>query len=135
MSFSRFEYSNLSLSAAQPAAGQPLQVTVTVRNAGQVAGDEVVELYLDRQTSSPGMPFRTLQGFRRVHLNAGESKPVTFSLEARQLAFVDEAGHLVETPGQYTLSVGGSQPGRSVAPGAVVQQSFSITGAAVTMAP
>jgi beta-glucosidase len=91
-----------------------------------------VEVYLDRQTSSPGMPFRTLQGFRRIHLNAGESKPVTFSLDARQLAFVDEAGNLVETPGQYTISVGGGQPGRGYT---VVQQTLSITGAAVTMAP
>jgi beta-glucosidase len=82
------------------------------------------------------MPFRTLQGFKRVHLNSGESKQVDFKLDPRQLAFVDEAGNLVETSGEYTISVGGSQPGRGgIAPGAVVQQTFSITGAAVTMAP
>lgn len=136
LSFSRFEYSNLHVSTLQPMAGQPLEVTVTVRNAGQLAGDEVVELYLDRAVSSPGMPFRTLQGFRRIHLNAGESKQVKFALEPRQLAFVDDAGNLVETPGQYTISVGGGQPDRAaISSGSVVQREISISGAAVTMAP
>jgi beta-glucosidase len=135
-SFSRFEYSGLDLSTTQPAAGQPLQATVTVRNASQVAGDEVVELYLDRQTTSPGMPFRTLQSFRRVHLGGGESRSVIFSLEPRQLAFVDDAGKLVEMPGQYTISVGGQQPDRTaVSTGSVLQKEITVTGAAVVMVP
>ena len=81
-------------------------------------------------------PFRTLQGFSRVHLNAGESRPVKFMLDARQLAFADESGRVVETPGTYTLSVGSHQPDASgLAAGSVVQRSITVTGPAVTLAP
>jgi beta-glucosidase len=82
------------------------------------------------------MPSRTLQGFQRIHLKAGEAKPVHFLLQPRQLAWVDEAGNLVEAPGKYTISVGGRQASRAaIASGAVLQQPFSITGNAVTLAP
>jgi len=136
LSYSRFEYSGLQLGGGQIAAGQPLAVSVTVRNASQRPGDEVVELYLDRQASSPGMPFRTLQGFRRVHLNAGQSQVVEFKLDPRQLAFVDEKGTLVETPGSYTLSVGSHQPDSAGMAGrTVVSQAITITGTPVSMAP
>jgi beta-glucosidase len=133
LSFSRFEYSNLELSSARPKSGQPLEARVSVQNTGQIGGDEVVELYLDRPFTSPGMPFRTLQGFHRVHLNAGESRQVTFSLEPRQLAFVDEGGKLVETPGTYTISIGSEQPGAGHALGnRVLQQNITIEGEPVS---
>ena len=136
LSFSRFQYSGLKLSSASLTANSPLDVEVTVHNTSQRTGDEVVELYLDRQVSSPGMPFRTLQGFKRVHLSGGESQVVSFKLDPRQLSFADEAGNMVEQPGEYTVTVGGSQPGgNAVTSGAVLQQLFSITGAAATMAP
>jgi beta-glucosidase len=133
LSFSRFEYSNLELSSARPKSGQPLEARVSVQNTGQIGGDEVVELYLDRPFTSPGMPFRTLQGFHRVHLNAGESRQVTFSLEPRQLAFVDEGGKLVETPGTYTISIGSEQPEAGHALGnRVLQQNITIEGEPVS---
>jgi beta-glucosidase len=127
LSFSRFEYSDLKVSANQP-IGSPLAVEVTVHNTSQRAGDEVVELYLDRQVTSPGMPFRTLQGFQRVHLEAGASQPVSFKLEPRQLAFVDEHGKLIETPGTYTLTVGGQQPTPTTRGREFVQQTLTLTG-------
>jgi beta-glucosidase len=128
LSFSRFEYSDLKLSASPVPIGQPLEVQVTVKNTSQRAGDEVVELYLDRTVSSPGMPFRTLQGFQRIHLNGGEAKQVTLKLEPRQLAFVDDKGKLIASPGQYTISVGGQQPAANLAPGLVVQQAVALAG-------
>ncbi len=136
LSYSRFQYGDLQVSTASPQAGQALDVRVTVKNASTVAGDEVVELYLDRAPSPPGLPFRTLQGFQRVHLNAGESKTVSFSLTSRQLAFVDADGKLVASPGDYTISVGGRQPSRSaLASGSVVQQVIKVGGTAVTLEP
>jgi beta-glucosidase len=137
LSFSRFEYSGLQISSAQPATNQPVEVSVTVRNASQRAGDEVVELYIDREVSSAAMPFRTLQGFRRVHLNAGATTQVVFSLSARQLAFVDEAGKLVETAGKYVITVGGHQPGTSgvSSAGELLQQAITIHGPAAVIEP
>ena len=145
LSFSRFYYSNLRLAGRRPAAaaqapesvvGDPVNVTVTVENAGTVAGDEVIELYVDRESPQAGMPFRTLQAFRRVHFNGKESKPVDFTLSARQLAFVDESGMLVESPGVYTISVGGQQPEPgALAAGRLVQRKLMIRGGAITFPP
>jgi beta-glucosidase len=125
LSYSTFAYSHLQSQSANISAGEPLQVEATVRNTGSNDSDEVVQLYIDRETTSPAMPFRTLQGFHRVHLKAGESEQVSFRLEPRQLAWVDRDGALVIEPGEYTVSVGGGQPG----PGTnVVQQRFTIAG-------
>ena len=132
LSFSRFEYRNLQLSTTEPKAGQPLEVRVTVQNTSPRAGDEVVQIYLDRQPSSPAMPFRALRAFRRIHLNGGESKQVSFTLDARQLAFVDSGGKNIVAPGRYTISVGGQQPREAgTASGEVLRQEIIITGNAV----
>ena len=133
LSFSHFEYNDLALNTTEPRAGQPLEIKVSVRNTSQAEGDEVVELYLDRSLSSPDMPFRSLQAFRRIHLNGGESRAVTFSLDPRQLAFVDAEGKLVATPGQYTISVGGRQPEmKGLSSHEILQKQITITGEPVT---
>jgi beta-glucosidase len=132
LSYSNFTYSGLKLSSTTISAGEPLQVETTVQNHGGRNSDEVVELYLDRQTSSPAMPFRSLQGFRRIHLKAGESRQVKFTLDARQLAWVNADGALVIEPGQYTISVGGQQPG---AEANALQERFTITGKSVVDEP
>src|SRR5207248_3128241 len=110
LSFSHFEYRKLELSTTALRAGQQVEVSVTVQNTSQRAGDEVVQIYLDRQPSSPGMPFRALRAFKRIHLNGGESRQVAFTLDPRELAFVDGQGKNIVAPGRYIISVGGQQP-------------------------
>jgi beta-glucosidase len=78
------------------------------------------------------MPFRSLEGFQRVHLAAGESRKVSFTLIPRQLAWVNNDGALVVEPGQYTISVGGQQPGTETH---VLQQQFTIAGKSVVDEP
>ena len=129
MSFSRFVYHDLTQQAAEIKTADPLQVSVSVQNASKRDGEEVVELYLDRPFSSPDMPFRALRGFRRIRLKAGESQTVSFSLRPEHLAFVDADGKNMVTPGTYTISVGGAQPGARTAEH-VVQKQITITGTA-----
>ncbi len=77
LSYTRFEYSRLSMPASV-AAGESFEVRVDVRNVGTRAGEEVVQLYVrDKQASVP-VPLRSLQGFRRILLNPGESRTVVF---------------------------------------------------------
>ena len=130
LSFSRFVYRDLKLSAEQINAGEDLQISVSVQNTSQREGDEVVELYLDRAPRAPEMPFRALQGFKRVHLKAGAAQAVSFSLSPAQLAWVDGEGKSVVTPGTYTISVGGEQPGPRTETERFVQKQITITGAA-----
>ena len=122
LSYTRFAYADLALSATRLAAGTTLAASVTVRNAGQRAGDEVVQAYL--ASDVPLAPRRALVAFRRVHLAPGESRRVEFALSPRDLSTVDGAGRRWVTAGHYQLFVGGGQPGD--APG--TQAAFVITG-------
>jgi beta-glucosidase len=124
LSYSKFEYSNLTLSNTELNAGDPLDVEVDIKNASDREGDEVAELYLSFP-KLPGTPLRALRGFRRVHLAARSVQHVRFTLSARELSHVNSGGDRLVAAGTYTLRVGGGQPGTS-APG--VQASFSIHG-------
>jgi beta-glucosidase len=124
LSYTRFAYGAPVLTSKVVKAGATLGVTAQVRNAGALAGDEVVQLYLTFP-QAPGMPVRALRGFARVHLAPGEAKPVHFDLNPRDLSSVTPAGQRIVAPGAYTLSVGGGQPGTG-AP--VVETRFTIDG-------
>ncbi len=126
LSYTRFSYGGLKLSSAALQAGGTLGVDVTVKNSGKLAGDEVAELYLGFP-QAPGMPVRALRGFRRITLNAGESRTLHFDLSPRDLSSVTAAGMRIVAPGAYRLTVGGGQPGTG-AP--VVAAGFNVAGQA-----
>jgi beta-glucosidase len=124
LSFSKFEYGKVSLSTATLHAGDPLRVEADVKNTSNRAGDEVVQVYLGFP-QLPGTPIRALRGFQRVHVGAGETKHVQFTLQPRDLSMVNDAGDRLVAPGPYRLSVGGGQPGTSAA---VATAEFTIAG-------
>jgi beta-glucosidase len=123
LSYTQFAYSNLKLSSASLQAGNDLTAEADVRNTGQQAGDEVVELYLTPPQSAMS-PSYELEGFQRIHLASGETQHLRFTLHPRQLSLVDAQGSRSIQPGQYSIFVGGQQP----APGTGLTQSFSIEG-------
>jgi beta-glucosidase len=127
LSFTSFEYRDLRLATDQLEAGAGLNVQVTLRNTGQLAGDEVAQLYL-KFPNVPGAPLRALRGFQRVHLNPNESRRLQFHLEPRDLSMVTEAGDIIVAQGPYTVSVGGGQPAGS-APS--LSQYFEVHGQVV----
>ena len=110
LSYTTFSYGNLMLPTAPIDAGAPLNAAVQVTNTGKVAGDEVVQLYL-KFPDVPGDPIRALRGFDRIHLAAGASELVRFRLTPRDLSMVTATGDRMVAAGQYTVSVGGGQPG------------------------
>ena len=114
LSYSKFAYSGLKLSAPVLKAGDTLGVDVDVKNVGKRSGDEVAELYL-AFPKVPGTPLRALRGIKRVHLNAGETQHLHFDLGPRDLRSVTESGDNVVQPGEYGLSVGGGQRGTTKA--------------------
>ncbi|MCW0460744.1 Xylan 1,4-beta-xylosidase [Xanthomonas sacchari] len=124
LSYTQFAYDAPQLSTATLQAGQPLQVSTTVRNTGARAGDEVVQVYLQYPQRAQS-PLRSLVGFQRVHLQPGEARTLTFALDARQLSDVDRSGQRAVEAGDYRLFVGGGQPGTG-APGE--DAAFSISG-------
>ena len=113
LSYTTFAYTGLSLPDSAVNAGDPLHASVTVANTGKVAGDEVVELYLQFPDVS-GAPRRALRGFQRVHLEPGASQKVEFQLKSRDLSMVTDQGDIIVAQGKYTVSIGSGQPGTGV---------------------
>lgn len=109
LSYTKFTYSEPELSTQELKAGEPLRVSVTVKNAGLREGDEVAELYL-MPPAEAGAPRLSLQGIRRVHLRAGEAKRLEFVLTPFQLSLVDAEGRRAMKAGKYRVFVGGAQP-------------------------
>jgi beta-glucosidase len=127
LSYTTFSYSNLVLPTSAVTGGQPMTAQVTVTNTGKLAGDEVVQLYLSFPDVK-GAPIRALRGFRRVHLDPGQSESVQFELRPRDLSMVSDAGEPIIPEGKYSVSVGGGQPGTG-AP--TVAGSFEVSGRVV----
>ena len=123
LSYTKFAYSDLKV-ADGVKAGDPQVVEATVKNTGDVAGDEVAQLYLTFP-AVPGAPLKALRGFERVHLEPGESKTMRFELKPRDMSMVTEAGDPIVAEGTYTVSVGGGQPNTG-AP--VVMGNFAVKG-------
>jgi beta-glucosidase len=109
LSYTQFAYSDLKLSAPRMAADGKVEVSVTVKNTGDRAGDEVVQLYVHQVKSSVKRPLKELRGFRRVSLKPGETKTVTLPLPAEKLAYWDVERHgFVVEPGVFDVMVGNS---------------------------
>jgi len=109
LSYTSFEYSNLSFDKNSLAAPDDLNASVDVKNTGQVAGDEVVELYLTHP-GVEGAALRSLAGFRRVHIEPGQTQHVELAVPNRQLSVVDANGTRKIVPGELEVWVGGGQP-------------------------
>ena len=91
-----------------------MPLSVTVKNTGKMAGDEVVQVYLSSKNGKPGAPLRTLAGYKRIHMQPGESKTVNILVRPDAFATFTEAGKREILPGNYAISVGGGQPGMKV---------------------
>lgn len=98
LSYTTFKYSEPRLSHATMTTTGKTQVTVTVTNTGNRDAYEVVQMYIHDPVARISRPVKELKGFKRIHLNAGESKDVTFDLDADALKYYDsECNHVIDT--------------------------------------
>lgn len=122
LSFTKFDYSDLSLSAKDIQTGNDIEASVMVKNIGQVPSDEVVQLYLKDEQASVRVSRWQLRGVKRLHLNPGEKQNISFVITARQMALITYEGKCVLEPGMFKVFLGGSQPD---------DRSFQLTGTKV----
>jgi hypothetical protein len=106
LSYTAYGYENLSASAAEADTAGTVELTVTVRNTGARAGDEVVQLYAADPVASVTRPVTQLMGFARVRLDAGESAEVTFTVHSDRLSFTGRTLERIVEPGEVTFRVG-----------------------------
>ena len=108
LSYTSFAYGQPHLSKAAAKLGEDVQVTVPVSNTGERAGEEVVQLYLRKKGDVEG-PQKTLRAVQRIAIPKGSTKEVVLTLEAKQLAWWDEAaGDVRPVSGDFELLVGSS---------------------------
>ncbi|MFT5484541.1 MAG: beta-glucosidase, partial [Halieaceae bacterium] len=105
LSYTRFEYSELQVPATV-AVGQGLDLTVGVKNVGEVDGCEVVQIYLRDVYASVSRPLKSLKAFARVELKPGEMQTLHLSLTPRQLSLYNEDLDFVEEPREIDVLVG-----------------------------
>ncbi len=108
LSYTHFEYSDIELGSDEFGVGETLAVSAVVRNAGEVAGEEVVQLYTRDLVGNVTRPVRELKAFRRVRLSPGESERVSFELSAEDLAFYGRDNTRRVEPGDFHVWIGGS---------------------------
>jgi beta-glucosidase len=108
LSYTTFEYAGLKVSPEKVGPGGSAQVTVTVRNTGRRAGEEVVQLYIRDLVSTVTRPVLELKDFKRVALAPGESRAVTFTVTPDKLSFLDLDMRRTVEPGWFDIMVGTS---------------------------
>jgi beta-glucosidase len=109
LSYTKFEYSNIEVKVSESEPGETvIDLQAEVRNAGDVAADEVVQLYVRDLVGNVTRPVKELKGFQRVRLQPGESRRVSFSVSRDDLAFHGRDMKLITEPGDFHAWIGGS---------------------------
>ena len=131
LSYTTFKYRNVHVDRSEISASEPVKISADVTNAGALAGDEVVQLYLSRPGVA-GAPRRALRGFSRIHLERGQTQSVQFVLRDRDLDLVDADGRHRVVAGPVEVWIGGGQPvaRAGLAPPAGAHTRFTITSSA-----
>jgi beta-glucosidase len=118
LSYTKFRYSDLKLSATAIKKKQTVEAAITVTNAGAMEGEEVVQLYITDVDPGAQSPLFTLLGVKRIHLKPGESMNVNFAITPEMMEQVNAKGERILESGKLKVSIGGSLPGnRSTALG------------------
>ncbi len=108
LSYSNFKYANLRATPDHIGPQGSAKISVAVTNTSSRPGDEVVQLYIRQEVSSVTRPVKELRGFRRVTLQAGETRNVEFILGPDELSFLNRDMRRVVEPGVFTLMAGGN---------------------------
>ena len=108
LSYAAFDYSDIKVSKEAIALGETVTVSAKLRNTGDVAAEEVVQLYVRDLVGNVTRPVKELKGFRRVHLEPGETETVAFELHTDDLAFYGRNNRLMTEAGDFHVWIGGS---------------------------
>lgn len=108
LSYTKFAYDKLEMSAQTLGKGQKVTVSVMVKNTGAVKGEEIVQLYMRDPVATRIRPVKELKDFAKITLVPGEEKKVSFVLDVDKLSYYNEEGQLQIEPGLIQIFVGGN---------------------------
>ncbi len=119
LSYTNFRYSSINISSARVKSTDKVTVSATVENAGDRAGDEVVQLYVRDVAASIARPVKELKGFQRITLQPGAKRSVEFVLRPEHLGFYNQEMRFVVEPGEFRVMVGSNSQD-------VIEKSFEV---------
>ncbi|MEW6195852.1 MAG: glycoside hydrolase family 3 N-terminal domain-containing protein [Bacteroidota bacterium] len=108
LSYTTFQYSELRLSKHKMKHDEKIDVSVAITNTGKYAGEEIVQLYLRDVVGSIARPVQELKDFKKIKLEAGETKTITFSIDSEKLSFYNQKLEWTAEPGEFELMIGAS---------------------------
>jgi beta-glucosidase len=108
LSYSNFTYSNVKLNKSTLKGNETLTATVTLTNNGPYAGEEVVQLYIGDPAASISRPVKELKDFKKVYLQNGEKRDITFNITPQQLKFYNSQLKYDWESGEFIIQVGGN---------------------------
>ena len=108
MSYTTFVYGNLRFEKNNISKDDSVKVFCTIKNTGNIAGDEVAQLYIHDVLASVTQPVMQLKGFERIHLDPGESKEISFLITPAILSMLDKNLQRVVEPGDFDIMIGAS---------------------------
>lgn len=106
LSYTKFNYSGMSVSNSNPKGNQTIQASITVTNSGNYDGAEVVQLYIRDRVGSITRPVKELKGFQKLYLKKGESKKVTFNISPEDLKFYNNVLKYDWEAGEFDVMIG-----------------------------
>ena len=106
LSYTTFKYSNLSFSKKAMVKNESITVSFDLQNTGKYAGEEVAQLYLRDVVSQPVRPVKELKDFKKIMLQPGETKTITFTIDKEKLAFYNDDLVRITQPGDFKLMIG-----------------------------
>ena len=119
LSYTKFSYSDLKLSATKIKKGESVTATFKITNTGKISGEEVAQLYIKDLNANFRVPIQSLKGIKKVSLKPGASQEISFLITPELMSSVDETGKSLVGKGNIQLTIGGASPGnRSIQLGA-----------------
>lgn len=109
LSYTTFSYSDLKVGENNK-AGDSVKVSVTIKNTGNVAGEEIAQVYLSHLSAPVPLPSHTLTNFKRMQLAPGEAKVVEFTIRPEAFSYFNKEGKRELKAGKFSVSIGGGQP-------------------------
>ncbi|MDO5971284.1 beta-glucosidase BglX [Flavivirga aquimarina] len=108
LSYTSFEYKNLTLNKKVLNIDEDVKISVDVTNTGKITGKEVVQLYIRDLVASTTRPIKELKGFELIELQSDETKTIHFVLNKTELGFYNNQGDFIIEPGEFEIFIGGS---------------------------
>ncbi|MDD4107562.1 MAG: fibronectin type III-like domain-contianing protein, partial [Prolixibacteraceae bacterium] len=108
LSYTTFEYSNLNIKQKRLSDDSNIELSVSVKNTGEMEGKEVVQVYINDKVSSVTTPVKVLKSFKKVNIKPGETVNVDFIIPCRELGLWDKNMKYVVEPGDFDIMVGAS---------------------------